>query len=254
MAHQQQLKFIEIVNKYFNNEARKRNLQFKILEIGSFDVNGSPRAFLQDEKTQYIGVDLCEGKGVDIISFGHTLDLPVDSFDFVLSCECFEHDPHWLETFKNMYRMSKPGGVLAFTCATTGRLEHGTVRTSAEHSPGTQFVGLDYYKNLTKEDFQSSLNLDEIFTEYFFFYEKTSRDLYFVGQKNGGSKIDFDRKKLLSEVAEIKKVAKFRPKFIEIPVYIARFFMSEQRYQDFSAVYLNKVRPFRKFLRSLTRK
>jgi SAM-dependent methyltransferase len=254
MAHKQQLKFIEIVNKYFLNKNRKSDAKFKILEIGSFDVNGSTRTFLQDSNTQYIGVDLCEGKGVDIVSFGHTLDQPANSFDFVMSCECFEHDPHWIDTFKNMYRMTKPGSILAFTCATLGRLEHGTVRTSAEESPGTQFIGLDYYKNLTKEDFQKSMDLTGFFDEHFFFYERTSRDLYFVGQKKGGLKIDFDRELFFAEVSEINKIAKFRPNLITVPVDVARLFLPEQQFQDFSVVYLKKVRPVRKFFRSLTRK
>lgn len=72
MAHIQQLKFIEIVNKYFIDEMRLSNSVLRIVEIGSFNVNGSPRSFLEDEKTDYVGVDLCEGSGVDIVSYGHS--------------------------------------------------------------------------------------------------------------------------------------------------------------------------------------
>ncbi len=39
------------------------------------------------------------------------------------SCECFEHDEHWPDTFRNMYAMTRKGGGLVFTSACTGRLE-----------------------------------------------------------------------------------------------------------------------------------
>ncbi|MEY2703769.1 MAG: hypothetical protein RLY43_2408 [Bacteroidota bacterium] len=250
MAHIQQLKFIEIVNKYFIDEMRLSNSVLRIVEIGSFNVNGSPRSFLEDEKTDYVGVDLCEGSGVDIVSYGHSLQLPTGAVDFCLSCECFEHDPNWLETFKNMYRMTRPGGIVAFTCASVGRLEHGTMRTSADHSPGTQFIGLDYYKNLTQDDFLNVLDMHDLFDEYYFFYEKSSYDLYFVGRKANGQKksnnIDFCK-----EVAQIKSLYKFRPKLVNLPVYLARLVLSENAFQDFSAKYLNKVKPFREFIKSM---
>jgi SAM-dependent methyltransferase len=253
MAHSQQLKFIELVNKHFVQQQRKVTDHFKILEIGSFDINGSIRAFLQDSKTEYIGVDLCEGKGVDIISFGHTLELPENSIDFVISCECFEHDPHWLETFKNMYKFAKCGAFVAFTCASLGRLEHGTRRTNPDHSPGTQFIGLDYYKNLTKEDFYKKLDIDKLFVWHYFFYEKSSHDLYFVGRKVGGDAVIVDEPLFLEDVSHIKRLSKLRLKLIEVPVNIARLVFPEQAFQNFSISYLNKVRPFRSWCKSLMR-
>ncbi len=51
-----------------------------------------------------------EGPGVDVVSSGHALDFPDETFDVTLSCECFEHNPYWLETFRNMHRMTKAGG------------------------------------------------------------------------------------------------------------------------------------------------
>ena len=47
--------------------------------------------------------------------------LPTASFDVVISCECFEHNPYWRETFLNMTRVLRPGGLFVLTCATTGR-------------------------------------------------------------------------------------------------------------------------------------
>ncbi len=231
MAHPQQIKFMQLVKKYFLDERHSPSLGKRhILEIGSYDVNGSIRSFLEDEHTEYVGVDLCEGKGVDMVCYGHALNLPDERFDVALSCECFEHDSHWASTFKNMCRMTKAGGVIAFTCASLGRVEHGTVRSNAEHSPGTQFMGLDYYKNLSKEDFYSETDIHSIFSEHYFFFEESSYDLYFVGVKKGEnpSAKPLDNKPLDNFYAEIA-------------------------FQNFACAYLNKVRPFRAFVKKIGR-
>lgn len=206
MAHQEQLNFIRTTSQSLTKDYSKR----KILEIGSFDVNGSTRQFFQ--KSNYVGVDLSEGPGVDVVCEGNKLDHPDQTYDLTLSCECFEHNPHWSDTFMNMYRMTQSGGVVVFTCATTGRPEHGTTRTSPAVSPGSQSIGWDYYQNLTEGDFVSAFQLDKLFVEYFFLTNEKSFDLYFVGLKNGDknifnidvialkgrcvqAQIDFDRRK-----------------------------------------------------------
>lgn len=32
-------------------------------------------------------------------------------YDITISCNCFEHNPYWRETFLNMHRMTKEGGL-----------------------------------------------------------------------------------------------------------------------------------------------
>lgn len=78
-----------------------------------------------------------KGPGVDIVCPGHEADSPTGHFDTMVSAECFEHNPFWVETFSNMLRMTLPGGLVAVSVATTGRGEHGTPRTSALESPLT---------------------------------------------------------------------------------------------------------------------
>lgn len=177
MAHQEQLQFVKsIIHSLPTPKAR-----LKILEIGSYDVNGSVRKLFPN--TDYIGTDLIEGPGVDLIGEGSTINLPSDAFDITLSCECFEHNPNWKETLINMSRMTKPEGIVLFTCATTGRPEHGTTRTTPKASPGTQSMNWDYYRNLTQMDFESSIDLNSIFHSYFFIENKSVSDLYFFGKR-----------------------------------------------------------------------
>lgn len=150
-----------------------------VLEVGSYDVNGSIRNVFS-AASNYVGVDLDHGPGVDVVAYGHELNYPDGSYDITISGECFEHDPYWRETFQNMVRMTRPGGLVAFTCASRGRAEHGTLRSDKTLSPGTQSAGLDYYRNLQERDFQD-LPLGNMFSAYKFWYLPTHFDLFFIG-------------------------------------------------------------------------
>ena len=82
-----------------------------------------------------------------------------------------------------MIRMTKPGGLIVMTCATTGRAEHGTRKSEPNSSPLTVGIGWDYYKNLTEEDFREEFNFSDIFSSHSFSVNKSSNDLYFFGVK-----------------------------------------------------------------------
>lgn len=172
--------FFDIVSR--TNSAVIRGA--RILEVGSYDVNGSIRG-LFPAASEFVGVDLTDGPGVDVVGYGHQIDHPDATYDVTLSGECFEHDPHWSQTFRNMVRLTRPGGLVAFTCGSFGRPEHGTGRTLISDSPGTQAQGLDYYRNLDQGDFVSTLPLDEMFSSFRFWYLPSSFDLYFTGVRLG---------------------------------------------------------------------
>jgi SAM-dependent methyltransferase len=186
MAHAEQAEFIEIVKRhlptYFANS--------RVLEIGALDINGSVRGLFRP--SSYIGVDLDAGAGVDLVRPGQLIDLPSESFDCAISLECFEHNPFWLESFVNMLRMTRPGGLVLVTCATTGRREHGTARSSPEASPLTAGRGQQYYRNLTENDFTRRLDFRNWFSDWRFFIAHESYDLYFAGLRGGASRTMFD--------------------------------------------------------------
>lgn len=181
MAHIQQIEFCESIKKrfpfFFNNKF--------VIDIGSLDINGNNQ-YLFDE-CLYLGVDLSPGKNVDIITKGHDLNLPNETVDVVISTECFEHDQYYKSTILNIIRIIKPGGFFIFSCATTGRPEHGTRRTTPEDAPFTQKYEewSDYYRNLEESDIRDIVDLDSIFEEYGFQIGKETCDLYFWGIKKG---------------------------------------------------------------------
>lgn len=179
MAHYQQLRFVELASSHLTSDWSG----LAVLEIGSHNVNGSIRPFFAG--SAYVGVDLSEGRDVDLVASGHEVAFPDGSFDLAICCECFEHNPRWVQTFANMHRMTKAGGVVVVTCASRGRREHGTARSSPEESPGTSAVGWNYYRNLNRSDFEARLDLKEMFQAHAFFRNRASQDLYFVGKKKG---------------------------------------------------------------------
>ena len=163
----------------------------RVLDVGSGDINGNNRFLF--ENCEYDGNDVIQANNVTIVS--KTKDLPFadNLFDTIISTECFEHDPEYKQSFLKIYDMLKPDGLFCFTCASTGRNEHGTRRTSPNDSYGT--IGnledmSDYYKNLTEIDLNEVLPLNNLFTVWDTYYNSETKDLYFVGIKKGITKID----------------------------------------------------------------
>ena len=158
----------------------------RVLDVGSGDINGNNRFLF--ENCEYDGNDVIQANNVTIVSKTKDLHFDKETFDTIISTECFEHDPEYKESFKKIYDMLKPDGLFCFTCASIGRHEHGTRRTSPQDSYGT--IGnledmSDYYKNLTKYDLNEVLQLNELFSVWDTYYNNESKDLYFVGIKKG---------------------------------------------------------------------
>ena len=81
-----------------------------ILEIGSYDVNGSVRTLLQKDAKEYVGCDIEAGPGVDIV-----VDKDEDlikrfgkkSFDVVVCTEVLEHAEDWRKIVSEVKQISK---------------------------------------------------------------------------------------------------------------------------------------------------
>lgn len=180
MAHPEQAEFFGSVREHYPRFFDRA----RVLEVGSLDINGSVRGLFSG--CDYTGVDLQLGPGVDLACPGHLLALPSGHFDTVISAECFEHNPFWRETLANMLRMTRPGGLVLVSCATTGRKEHGTTRTNPDASPFTVQEKWDYYKNLTARDLERGVNLAGWLADWHSWTHYISRDLYFIGLRHGG--------------------------------------------------------------------
>lgn len=172
----------------------------KVLDIGSFNVNGNEKPWF--ENCDFTGLDLLPGPGVDVACPANEYNEPDETFDTIISCECWEHNPFYKESILNAIRMLKPGGYFIWTCATTGRPVHGTLTQDAidktnnitaqgnstnnwKTMPNVEKEDWDneYYKNVTEEDIREFCDVDLIFNFYNFEIESNHCDLYFWGVK-----------------------------------------------------------------------
>lgn len=150
MAHIAQTHFVKCIKDKFPQMFDGR----RVLEVGSYNVNGSIRSMF--ERCYYVGIDVMPGDGVDVVCSGDKFTSE-HLFDVIVSCEMLEHNPFWEETLKNMYGLLKVGGLMILTCAAPGRAEHGTQRTADMASPSSNLFG-NYYRNLTVNDVMGVFN------------------------------------------------------------------------------------------------
>lgn len=196
MAHKEQKIFLDKIKQ----KLPKAFKDCKVLDIGSFNVNGNEKPWF--ENCDFIGLDIGPGNGVDVVCPANEYDAPNESFDTIISCECWEHNPFYKESIINSVRMLKSGGYFIFTCATTGRPVHGTKTqdkidreksVTAQGNTSDNWITMpnvfrdnwdsEYYKNVTEEDVRQCINIEETFSSYQFEVEDNHCDLYFWGIK-----------------------------------------------------------------------
>jgi SAM-dependent methyltransferase len=84
----------------------------EVVELGSQNVNGSLRDHCP-AGARYLGMDMVAGNGVDLVVMpGKPFPLADDSVDAAVTSSAFEHDVCFWETFLDLIRILKPGGLL----------------------------------------------------------------------------------------------------------------------------------------------
>jgi SAM-dependent methyltransferase len=111
---------------FVDNYASKINKsEVKVLDVGSYDVNGSYKHLFNEQKYTYTGLDMEDGPNVDIV-LRHPYDweaIETDSFDVVISGQAFEHIEFFWKTMEEMTRVLKKDGLLCLI-APNGFGEH----------------------------------------------------------------------------------------------------------------------------------
>jgi SAM-dependent methyltransferase len=128
--HQQAFRYIE---RRAAHVARGAN----VLEIGSYNVNGSVRPLFG---RKYHGIDVREGPGVDEAIKAQDFD-GKGAFDVVVTTETLEHDDDPEGLIAAAWKALKPGGVLLLTAAGPERAPH--------NSNGGHDLGDEHYRNVT---------------------------------------------------------------------------------------------------------
>lgn len=114
--------------KFGTDYLKEKDIQNKeILEVGSYNVNGSLRQNLLEYKPKrYIGVDMVGGPDVDEICNAYDIITRYgkESFDVVLSTEMMEHVENWQLVISNFKNIIRPGGIIVITTRSIGFSKH----------------------------------------------------------------------------------------------------------------------------------
>jgi len=115
------------IDTVINNPEEFKNK--RILEIGSRNANGSVRLFIEKlcSPSEYVGVDIEEGKFVDLVLPAEQLinHFGGESFDVIISPELLEHVKDWRLVIDNMKKVLRSGGMIYITTCSYGFHYHG---------------------------------------------------------------------------------------------------------------------------------
>lgn len=114
-----------------------------VLELGSFNVNGSVKGLFRAEGAAYYGVDLRPGPDVDEVADAADFAPAPGRFDAVLCTSLLEHCPYPGRVVANAGRILPQGGRLYLTTPVDNYPAHGV--------DGGR-VGGEHYANPTPED------------------------------------------------------------------------------------------------------
>lgn len=104
-------------------EARLLGEISPVLEVGSYDVNGTVRPFFNPEG--YVGCDISEGPGVDVVLTGpKALPFESERFEIVVSTEMLEHAEFPDEILAEMARVCRTDGMVLVTTRSPGFPHH----------------------------------------------------------------------------------------------------------------------------------
>lgn len=93
----------------------------RVIELGSRDVNGSVRQVVEQwQPACYIGVDLEDGPGVDLVADVAAGFEPWLTFDVVISTETLEHVEDWRAFVNVLKGLAAPGGLIFVTTRSQG--------------------------------------------------------------------------------------------------------------------------------------
>lgn len=90
------------------------NRKKRVLDVGSYDVNGTYKPLFSDAGYEYVGLDITEGPNVDIVpnDMYDWEKVENESFDYIVSGQAFEHiEFPWL-TINEMKKKLKEDGII----------------------------------------------------------------------------------------------------------------------------------------------
>lgn len=114
-----------LLNYYEPLWKSESSTSIRVLDIGSYDQNGTYRDLFTDSNIIYTGLDMSMGPNVDIVPKDiYSWDaIENKSYDLVISGQVFEHIEYPWVTMKEIERILKPSGVCMIIAPNAG-IEH----------------------------------------------------------------------------------------------------------------------------------
>jgi SAM-dependent methyltransferase len=110
----------ENAKRFFETYVSQNNENVSFLEIGSYLSSFNIRSLAPTE-SNYVGVDLGTGPGVDIVlTDPYKLPFEDNTFDYVISSSCFEHSEFFWILFLEIMRVLKPTGLFYLNAPSNG--------------------------------------------------------------------------------------------------------------------------------------
>lgn len=103
----------EVMTRFLSQIAPDQRPGWSVLDVGSYDVNGTFRDSVIQAGATYTGIDIEGGPNVDMVVERYAYPFPDGAFDVVISGSTMEHVPHLWRWIPELARVLKPGGWLA---------------------------------------------------------------------------------------------------------------------------------------------
>lgn len=143
------------VAKYLSELGTKR---LEILDVGSSNINGSYRDIFNKPAWKYVGLDVHEGKNVDIVvkNIYDWKEIKSGTFDLVISGQAFEHIEYFWATMFEIARVLKQEGYCCIIAPSSG-VEHKFPVDCWRFLPDgfkslTGYVGLETLESFCRDD------------------------------------------------------------------------------------------------------
>lgn len=96
--------------------------KLRVVDIGSQDVNGSYRPLFNQAQWEYVGVDMADGRNVNVVLQNpyDWRELRSNTADVVVSGQAFEHIEYFWISALEVARLLKPGGICCLIVPSAG--------------------------------------------------------------------------------------------------------------------------------------